>query len=147
MRQDLKGKLAIDTSALIELIYCEAPGQNLKNVLESDVVEAWTSEIAIAELRYVLCRKLGWRESNERVNKLLASGYLKVEDTLTLINEASKTKCTRAISLPDCFTIALAQKIEGNALFARKEQDLIKEMQKKPFDVKILFLEDRNKIQ
>ena len=143
MKQGLKGRLAIDTSALIELIYCGAPGQNLKKALESDVVEAWTSEIAIAELRYVLCRRLGCRESNERVNKLLASGYLKVEDTLTVINEASKTKCGRAISLPDCFTIALAQKIEGSALFARKEQDLTKEMQKKPFEVKIIFLEDQ----
>src|SRR3989337_65720 len=93
MKQGLKGRLAIDTSALIELIYCEAPGQNLKKALESDVVEAWTSEIAIAELRYVLCRSLGWSESNERVNKRLDTGYLKVEDTLTVINEASKKKC------------------------------------------------------
>ena len=143
MKQDLKGRLAVDSSALIELVYCEVPGQYFKKALESEVVEAWTSEIAIAELRYVLCRKLGWQESSERVNKLLASGYLKVEDTLALINEACKKKCRRAISLPDCFTLALAQKIEGNALFARKEYDLTKEMQRKPFKVTILFLEDQ----
>ena len=59
MNRDLKGKLAIDTSALIELIYCEAPGQKLKTTLESDLVEAWTTELAVAELKYVLCRKLG----------------------------------------------------------------------------------------
>jgi predicted nucleic acid-binding protein len=139
---DLKGKLAIDTSALIELTYCDAPGQKLKESLKSDLVEAWTTELAIAELRYILCRKLGWRESSEKVNKLLASGYIKVEDTLKLINEASKIKCRRAISLPDCFTLALAHEITGNALFARKEQDLTAEMQRKPFDVRILFLED-----
>ena len=98
--------------------------------------------LAIAELRYILCRKLGWRESSEKVNKLLASGYIKVEDTLKLIDEASKIKCRRAISLPDCFTLALAHEITGNALFARKEQDLTAEMQRKPFDVRILFLED-----
>ena len=142
MKRDLNGKLAIDTSALIELIYCEVLGQKLKKALESDMVEAWTTELAIAELKYVLCRKLGWQESNERVNKLLASGYVKTEDTLTLINEASKTKCKRAISLPDCFTLALAQKIGGNALFARKEQDLTNEMKRKPFEVNILFLDD-----
>jgi len=142
MKRDLNGKLAIDTSALIELIYCEVLGQKLKNALESDMVEAWTTELAIAELKYILCRKLGWQESNERVNKLLASGYVKTEDTLTLINEASKTKCKRAISLPDCFTLALAQKIGGNALFARKEQDLTNEMKRKPFEVNILFLDD-----
>jgi predicted nucleic acid-binding protein len=143
MKQGLKGKLAIDTSALIELIYCEAPGQKLKKALENDLVEAWTTELAIAELRYVLCRKLGWRESSERVNKLLASGYVKVEDTSTLINQASKTKCKRAISLPDCFTLALAHKIAGNALFARKEQDLTTEIQRKPFETNIIFLEDQ----
>jgi predicted nucleic acid-binding protein len=143
MNKDLKGKLAVDTSALIELIYCEALGQKLKTTLESDVVEAWTTEIAIAELKYVLCRKIGWTESNGRVNKLLASGYIKIEGTLTLINEASKMKCSRTISLPDCFTLALAQKIGGNALFARREQDLTNEMQRKPFEVGIIFLDEK----
>lgn len=142
-RQDLKGKLAIDASALIELVYCEAPGQKLKKALESDLVEAWATEFAIAELRYVLCRKLGWHESSERVNKLLASGYIRVEDTVALINEAAKIKCRRTISLSDCFALALAQKIAGTALFARKDQDLAAEMQRKPFEVNILFLEDQ----
>ena len=41
-RQDLRGKLAVDTSALIELIYCEAPGQKLKQALEKEAIEAWT---------------------------------------------------------------------------------------------------------
>jgi predicted nucleic acid-binding protein len=142
MKPDLKGKLAVDASALIELIYCDELGQKLKKALESDLVEAWTTELAVTELRYVLCRKLGWYQSSERVNKLLASGYIKVEDTPKLINQAAKTKCRRAISLPDCFTIALAHQIVGNALFARKEQDLTAEMQKEPFEVNILFLED-----
>ena len=142
MKPDLKGKLAVDTSALIELIYCDAPGQNFKKALERDLVEAWTTELAVAELRYVLCRKLGWHESTERVNKLLASGYIKVEDTLKLIDQASKTKCGQAISLSDCFTIALAHQIAGNALFARKERELTAEIQKEPFGVNILFLEE-----
>jgi predicted nucleic acid-binding protein len=140
MKQGLKGKLAVDASALIELIYCDKPGQKLKDALESDLVEAWTTELAVAELKYVLCRKLGWHESSERVSKLLASGYVKIEET-SLINEASKTKCKRVISLPDCFTLSLAQKISGSALFARKEQDLANEIRRKPFGVNILFLE------
>jgi predicted nucleic acid-binding protein len=142
-KQDLKGKLAVDASALIELIYCEALGQKLKQALENDLIEAWTTELALTELRYILCRKLGWPESSKRVNKLLASGYFKVEDTLKIMNEAAKLKCCRAVSLPDCFTIALAQKISGNALFARKEQDLTTEMQRKPFDIDVFFLEDQ----
>lgn len=143
MKTDLKGKLAIDTSALIELVYGHALGLKLKEALKRNLVDAWTTELAIAELRYILCRKLGWRESSEKVNKLLASGYIKVEDTLKLTNEASKIKCRRAISLPDCFTLALANEIAGNALFVRKEQDLTSEIQRKTFEVNILFLEDK----
>ena len=139
----MKGKLAVDASALIELVYCEAQGQKLKQALENDLVEAWTTELALTELRYILCRKLGWSESSKRANKLLASGYFKVEDTLKLMNEAAKLKCCRAISLPDCFTIALAQEISGTALFARKEQDLTTEMQRKPFDIDVLFLDNQ----
>jgi predicted nucleic acid-binding protein len=138
----LKGKLAVDTSALIELIFCDEPGQKLKEALKSSVVEAWTTEIAIAELRYVLCRKIGWSASSDRVDKLLASGYIEVEDTQKLINEASRLKCSRAISLPDCFTLALALEIEGSALFARKEADLMAEIRKRPFDVSVIFLQD-----
>ena len=140
--KDLKGKLAIDTSALIELIYCDNLGQKLKKALETDMVEAYTTELAITELRYVLCRKFGWQQSKERVNKLLTSGYFTVEDTSQLINEAAKIKCQRDISLPDCFILALAHKIGGNALFARQEKELADEIGKKPFDIILLFLEE-----
>lgn len=143
----MKGKLAVDASVLIELIYCDALGQKMKQVLEEDLVEAWTTELALTELRYILCRRIGWAESSRRVDKLLESGYLKVEGIPKLINEAAKTKCCRAISLPDCFTIALAKKIGGNALFARKEQELVAEMLKEPFDIKVLFLDEQTKTQ
>jgi predicted nucleic acid-binding protein len=140
--KDLKGKLATDTSALIELIYCDSLGQKLKKALETDMIEAYTTELAITELRYVLCRKLGWQQSKERVNKLLASGCFKVENTSQLINEAAKIKCLRAISFPDCFILALAHKIEGKALFAHQEQELADEMEKKSFDIILLFLDE-----
>jgi len=140
--KDLKGKLAIDTSALIELIYCDKLGQKLKKALETNMIEAYTTELAITELRYLLCRKLGWQQSKERVNKLLASGYFTIIDTSQLINETAKTKCQRAISLPDCFILALANKIDGNALFARQEQELGDEMEKKSFGIILLFLEE-----
>jgi predicted nucleic acid-binding protein len=110
--------------------------------LGNDSVQAWATELAITELRYILCRKLEWRQSAERTNKLLASGYLKVEETPKLINEAAKIKCGRAISLPDCFALALAQEIGGSALFARNEQDLSAEMARKAFEATIVFLEE-----
>lgn len=142
MKGDLSGKLALDASALIELLFSTPAGLKLREALESEVVEACTTELGIAELRYVLCRRLGWAESEERVDKLLASGYIRVEAASLLVKEASRYKCERAISLADCFCLALAHKHSCKSLFARREGDLTKEMRKKPLDVEILFLED-----
>jgi len=142
MKRDLSGRLVLDTSALIELIFSTSTGLKLKKALIDGLAEACTTELNIAELRYILCRTLGLIESNEKVDKLLASGYITVEGTSSLILDASKFKCERAISLTDSFCLALAHKSFYSALFARREKDLVKEMQKKPFDVEILFLED-----
>lgn len=142
MKEDLTGKLALDTSALIELVYSTPAGSRLREKLIQGFVEAFTTELNIAELRYVLCRKLGLKESSVRVDKLLASGYIAVEDFSALIAEASELKCQRAISLADCFCLALAQKTSSKAVFASREKDLVNEMKKKPFDVETFFLED-----
>lgn len=142
MKIDLSGRLALDTSALIELTFSTSMGLKLKEAMKSGLVEARTTELNITELRYILCRMLGLDESNDRADKLLASGYITVEDTSPLILDASKYKCERAISLADCFCLALAHKSFCSALFARREKDLVKEIQRKPFDTEILFLED-----
>jgi len=90
----------------------------------------------------VLCRRLSLAESSERVDKLLESGYLVIGDTYSLIYSASRYKCERAVSLADCFCLALAHRSSCSALFAGREKDLVEEIQRKPFDVEILFLED-----
>lgn len=51
-------------------------------------------------------------------------------------------KCRRAISLADCYVIALAEKIKGCAVFAKKEKEIIKEIKRKSFAIPIIFLED-----
>jgi len=117
-------------------------GLKLKEALKKELVSAHTTELAIAELRYILCRKRGLKESKERVDKLLASGYIQVEDTSLLVDDAARMKCEKAISLADCFCLALAHKIRCAALFARRETDLTREMQRKPLDMELLFLED-----
>lgn len=142
MRKGLSGRLALDTSVLIELTFSTPQGLKLREALKDGSAEAYTAELNVAELRYVLCRRLGLVESGQRVDNLLASGYITVEDTSELILDASKYKCERAISLADCFCLALAHKSFHSAVFARRERDLVVEMRKNPFDVEILFLED-----
>jgi len=142
MKKELSGRLSLDTSAMIELMFSTPTGLELKEALRNGSVEAYTTELHIAELRYILCRRLGSTESNERVDKLLASGYITTEDTSPLILDASAYKCERAISLADCFCLALAHRSLCRATFARREKDLAAEMQRKSFDIEIIFLED-----
>ena len=99
-----------------------------------------THELAITELRYILCRAMGKREA--RVEKLLASGYLLVENVSGLTASAADIKCERALSLPDCFTLSLAKRLSVPCLFARRERELLAETERKAFDVDIAYLED-----
>lgn len=142
MKGDLRGRLALDTSAMIELLHSTKAGLKLKEAIKSLSIDPLTTELHVAELRYILCRRLGLESSKERVDKLLASGYVTVEETSPLILDASTYKCKRAISLADCFCLALAKKSFGGAVFARRESDLATEMTKEQFDVEIFFLED-----
>jgi predicted nucleic acid-binding protein len=142
MKSELKGAYATDTSTLIELVYGTPIGERLLNAMLEETIEIITHELAIAELRYILCRNVGKEKAKARVEKLLASGYIVVEDISELIETAADYKCDRAISLPDCFTLSLGKERSLPVLFAWKEKELTTEMERKPFDLDILFLKD-----
>jgi len=114
----------------------------VRELLKSNSINASTTELNIAELRYILCRRVGWTKSSETVGKLMRSGYIRIFPVTELIEHASRIKCQRAISLADCFTLALAERLNVNVAFARHERELDEELGKKPFKVKTLFLED-----
>jgi len=142
MKRELKGVYATDTGALIELVYGTPHGRRLLDSVLDETTELVTHELAITELRYILCRRLGREHSDERVRKLIESGYIRVEDVSGLIIAASAYKCNRRISLPDCFTLSLGKEREMPVLFATKEKEIAAEMEKEPFNLDILFLED-----
>jgi len=127
-----------DASVLIELAYATNLGEKaLKLMKQRDI---YTTEFAIAETFYILCRKLGEEEAKKKVNDLLASGFI---DLLYVSPfEAGRIKCKRAISLADCYAIALAEKVKGCAVFAKKEEEMMKEIERKEFPIPIVFLED-----
>ena len=142
MKRELKGAYATDTGTLIELVYGTPLGERLRDAILDETIETVTHELAIAELRYILCRGIGNEKAKTRVEKLLASGYIVVEDISELIETAADYKCERAISLPDCFTISLGKERSMPVLFAGREKELTEEMERKPFDLEILFLEE-----
>jgi len=61
-------------------------------------------------------------------------------ETGALMSEAAKVKCERALSLPDCFTLALAKIFDCKAYFVKREDEMEKEIKKRSFDVEIEFL-------
>ncbi len=54
---------------------------------------------------------------------------------------AGKYKCERAISLSDCFTMAVSKSMGFPALF-KEEEEISQEINKKAFDIDLYFLED-----
>lgn len=143
MRKEPEGVLVLDAGVLIELVLSSDRAAGLFRAMMEERAIARTTSLATTELRYILCRKLGMAESRERVGKLLKSGYIEVVDA-PLPELASECKCKRAISLADCYSISLAKSISAPVVFATREEELLEEMDKKPFDVEILFLEDLN---
>jgi len=142
MRRELAGSIAFDTSALLELIFSTPSGLKLKEALLAERVLGHASEYSIFELEYVLCRRLGWSEALRRVEALTASGYVVLHETARLMHTAALLKCRLGIAAGDCFTLAVAKRIEGPALFARREEELVKAIERGGIGVKVLFLED-----
>lgn len=142
MRRELEGDMVFDASVLVEVIFSTVGGRLVRRMLVDEVLFGYVTELAVSELRYVVCRMLGRDEAWRRVDKLLASGYFRVEEISPIVTLASEYKCERAISLPDCFSIALGEYLSMPVLFARREKELVREIERKPFDVDILFLED-----
>ena len=138
----MRGSMAFDAGALVELLFSTPGGVLLREALLSGDVFGYATELAIVEAKYVLCRRLGWEEAARRLDWLILSGFIQVEDISPLCQRAAELKCKMAIALPDCFTLSLAGVLSIPALFARRERELIEELNKVSLDIEVLFLED-----
>ncbi len=136
-----KGPLALDSSVLVAMLDGSDGGAAMTSRLVGGEVTAFTSYVNLAEAEYVLCRRLGHDVAARSVDDLLASGYVMVQDEPAIHRAASAIKCGRAISLADCYTLAVAEATSSRPMFAFKERELLKEMEKKPFASQPVFLE------
>jgi len=138
----LKGRLVLDSSVLIEMAYATELGEIMRSTFEMETPEAYTTQLALTETFYVLCRKLGAAIAQKMIEALLESKYLTPATKGELASVAGRIKCDRTISLADSYVIAAAQMESATAVFSRRERELQNEISKKPFDIDILFLED-----
>ncbi len=100
-----------------------------------------TTYLALSEAEYILCRQSGEETARQKLDSLIQSRIIEVVEDSFLLHDAARVKCGRAIALADCYTIALAQKLRGTALFARPEEDLERESRRRPFPVPVAFLQ------
>ena len=133
-------KYSLDGGVLIALALGEKFTEKLKESILRGEVEVFTSQIALIEMMYILCRKAGWKIAENKKSSLLFSRMIQVVPLEELLDEVTKIKCERRISLADCCTIALARIYNCKALFVKKERELEEEMKRKPFDIEIEFL-------
>ncbi len=142
MKKRVQGDMVFDTGVFVEILAGTDLGRNLMEGLISERLRAITTDLNIAELNYVICRKVGWERSYEIVSKLLSSGYVEVRRAGDFAERAARMKCERSLSLVDCFTISAGESLGISVLFARREGELERELARKPFGVEILFAED-----
>jgi hypothetical protein len=118
-------------------------GQEISDSLLSDSpIAAYTCYFNLSEVEYILCRKLGRELARSKVDGFVRSNYVILTDMERLYPTAAEIKSERAIALGDCYTLANAKVTGSTALFAFREDDLDKELKKKPFDMRIQFISE-----
>nr|MDO8045391.1 PIN domain-containing protein [Candidatus Baldrarchaeota archaeon] len=136
--KDLRKRVVYDSSVLIEMAYATKLGEIAKELMKEH--DTYTTELAISETFYIICRKLGVKKAENKINNLLESGFIDVISISPI--EAGKIKCVRSISLADCYIIALAKILNATSVFAIKEKELEREIKRMPFKVPVIFLEE-----
>ena len=140
---DLPSAFSIDSGVILAYLLGESLGEMVRSaIFPPRGRSVYCNRPMVSELFYILCRRRGEGFASEATEAFLKSGYVSVISSNELDIEAGRYKCERSVSLADCYVLALAKTMDITAVFAKKEDDLKKELTRKAFDVKILFLED-----
>ncbi len=142
-RHGLPEALSIDSGVVLAYLLGEELGEFVRSeILLHDGRKVYCNRFAVSELFYMLCRRRGQTFAREATEALLESGRLEFVSSDELDIRAGAYKCKRAISLADCYVLAVAKLSDAAATFAEREDDLKREMARAPFDVEMVFLED-----
>ena len=125
MRREEQKGYVFDTSVLVEIVGGTRLGKAAYEWLLKSEAVVFISEIHVAELKYVICRKQGPRKTKNVIEKLLESGYFHVLSLSDFIDRAAEIKCERAISFVDAFTIAMGEELGLKVVFAKLEKEII----------------------
>jgi predicted nucleic acid-binding protein len=141
-KRGLPETLSIDSGVVLAYLLGEDLGKIARDEILSRERRVYCSRVAVSELFYILCKRREERFARDATEALLKSGRLSVVSWDEVDMEAGAYKCARSVSLADCYVLAVAKVFNAAAVFAKREDDLDREADKKPFDVEMVFLED-----
>ena len=136
----LSGRLAFDSSVLVEIFNDSPVGRAVFTGLQEPEVYAFTSWVNLAEASYIVCRRIGNEKALAARDDMMASGFIDPVEDVRVNAVASGLKCGRAISLADCYTFAVANVTGSVPVFAKEEAELTREMKKRQFEPPPMFL-------
>ena len=115
-------RIVIDTGVIYEILSGTKIGEIFKNMLFStpEINEHWITEVGYSELYYLLCRSLTGDSFNQALKEL--TNLVEISSITDIKERAGNIKCEFPISLPDCYNIALAEKIKGKSLFKHEKE-------------------------
>ena len=131
-------RVVVDTGAWIEFFTGSRSGEKLMNLIKG--VDVYVPALVVAEIFYVLCRKVGEERALEIVKAFIGSN-VKVVSGVDLFIEAGRVKCKVPIALADCSVLALASMVNGRAVFWRREKEIKEAEEKGRIRVKVEYLE------
>ncbi len=139
---DSTASISLDSSVAVAYFLGEPLGQYARDHVFNSRREVYASHMAIAETGYVLCRQKGPRFAMDAIGLLKQTRYVTIPELENIDLVAGLYKCSRKISLADCYVLALAKESGSTALFARHETELDREAKRETFDVPITYLQD-----
>jgi predicted nucleic acid-binding protein len=133
--------MVFDTGVLLELALGSPASAKIKERVANGEMFPLTGELNLAELRYVLCRKVGDERAARALGHLRRASQVKIVPPSEFLDRAAKLKCSRSLSLVDCVTISMGESLGLPVLFARHESELVRELKRSAFATHITFLE------
>ncbi|MCE7737556.1 MAG: type II toxin-antitoxin system VapC family toxin [Candidatus Heimdallarchaeota archaeon] len=133
------GPVVVDTGLFIEFfLKSELGGIFNVNILENHKInKILIHNYSITELYYILCRNFSQEIATEFVEDIKI--ICRIIPSEEIWREAGAFKCQYAISISDCFSLAIAKKYNIPVLF-KSEKEILKEQNKQGFDVQLIIL-------
>ena len=139
-KETFKGNLVIDTGPLIDYLSDVGVAEIVQNDIidNKEVKNIIISPITLTEIYYIFCRQKGEDSAKKLTEKIKKAVNIELE--FNVRDLAGKYKCERALSPADCYVLATAKINSAIAIFT-KEQELLDELDKEKFDLRIIILE------